>query len=56
MAGNVTDVLAQVITAAASGLAVGATINADLTAEDTARAVSTRKARSDGNDLAVAGQ
>jgi len=55
VAGNVTDVLAQVITAAAAGLAVGATINADLIADDTARAVSTHKARSDGNGLTVAG-
>ncbi len=56
VAGNVTDVLAQVITAAAAGLAVAATINADLIAEDTAQAVNTLKARSDGNGLTVAGQ
>jgi thioredoxin reductase len=45
VAGNVTDVLAQVVTAAAAGLAVGAAINADLVADDTARAVRSRRDR-----------
>jgi thioredoxin reductase/SAM-dependent methyltransferase len=39
VAGNVADLQAQVITAAAAGLAAGAAINADLVAEDTRRAV-----------------
>jgi len=46
VAGNVTDPLGQVITAAAAGLQAGAAINADLIAEDTARAVSAHRARS----------
>ena len=40
VAGNVTDLAAQVVSAAASGVTAGATINADLVAEDTERAVS----------------
>ncbi|MFI0795821.1 methyltransferase domain-containing protein [Micromonospora rubida] len=39
VAGNVADVRAQVITAAAAGLAAGAAINADLVAEETRDAV-----------------
>ncbi|MEV7807619.1 FAD-dependent oxidoreductase [Microbispora sp. NPDC088329] len=39
VAGNVTDVFAQLITAAAAGLAAGAAINRDLVAEDTEQAV-----------------
>jgi thioredoxin reductase len=39
VAGNVTDLQAQVITAAAQGLMAGAAVNADLIAEDTRRAV-----------------
>jgi thioredoxin reductase len=39
VAGNVTDVMAQVVAAAAGGVAVGAAVNADLIAEDTQRAV-----------------
>lgn len=39
VAGNVADPMAQVITAAAAGLKVGAVINADLVAEETAHAV-----------------
>jgi thioredoxin reductase len=39
VAGNVTDIQAQVITAAAQGLAAAAAINADLIAEETRRAV-----------------
>ncbi|MDQ6840709.1 MAG: NAD(P)/FAD-dependent oxidoreductase, partial [Actinomycetota bacterium] len=38
-AGNVTDIQSQVISSAASGLVVGAAINATLIAEDTERAV-----------------
>ena len=44
VAGNVSDLLSQVITAAAAGLKAGAAINADLIAEDTARAVATFRA------------
>lgn len=43
VAGNVTDVTAGVMQSAASGVTAAASINADLTAEDTARAVSSRK-------------
>lgn len=43
-AGNVTDPFAQVIAAAAAGLRAGAAINADLIAEDTARAVAALRA------------
>ncbi len=39
VAGNVTDLMAQVIGAAAAGLMVGAAVNADLIAEDIKRAV-----------------
>ena len=45
VAGNVSDPLGQVITAAAAGLKAGAAINADLIAKDTARAVATFRAR-----------
>jgi len=41
VAGNVADVRAQVITAAAAGLAAGSAINADLIAEETRDAVET---------------
>jgi thioredoxin reductase len=44
VAGNVTDLMAQVITAAAAGLQAGGAINADLLAEDVRRAV--QRARS----------
>ncbi|MFG3706533.1 NAD(P)/FAD-dependent oxidoreductase [Micromonospora sp. NPDC047670] len=44
VAGNVTDLRAQVITAAAAGLAAGAAINADLTDEETRAAVAARRA------------
>lgn len=43
--GNATDVLAQVVTTAAAGLATAAAINADLTAEDTAAAVDALRRR-----------
>ncbi len=42
VAGNVTDLSATVIGAAAQGVAAGAAINADLVAEDTRRAVNER--------------
>mgnify|MGYP001064266387 CR=1 FL=1 len=45
VAGNVADVQAQVVAAAAAGLLAGATINADLVAEDARRAVAARRAR-----------
>jgi hypothetical protein len=44
VAGNVADPMAQVIVAAAAGLKAGAAINADLVAEDTARAVAAHRA------------
>ena len=44
VAGNVTDVHAQVIAAAAQGLMAGAAVNADLIAEDTQRAVDAARA------------
>jgi hypothetical protein len=43
VAGNLADVQAQVITSAASGLAAGAAINADLITEETRRAVNARR-------------
>ncbi len=45
VAGNVADVQAQVITAAAAGLRAGAAINADLVAEDTRDAVQAYRRR-----------
>ena len=44
VAGNVTDLMAQVITAAAAGLQAGGAINADLVAEDVRLAVAARQA------------
>ena len=46
LAGNVADPRAQVVTSAAAGLATGAAVNADLVAEDTARAVTAHRAHS----------
>lgn len=43
VAGNVTDLTAQVVTAAAGGLTAAAAINADLVAEDTQRAVTSHR-------------
>ncbi|MDK3258027.1 FAD-dependent oxidoreductase [Blastococcus capsensis] len=43
VAGNAGDLSAQVIVAAAQGLRAGAMINADLTTEDTGRAVAERR-------------
>jgi thioredoxin reductase len=45
VAGNVTDIQAQVITAAAQGLMAGAAVNADLVEEDAERAVAASRAR-----------
>jgi thioredoxin reductase/SAM-dependent methyltransferase len=47
VAGNVTDPVAQVVTAAAGGLWAGAQLNADLVAEDTRLAVEVLRAQSD---------
>jgi thioredoxin reductase len=44
VAGNVTDIQAHVITAAAQGLMAGAAVNADLVDEDTQRAVDAARA------------
>ncbi len=44
-AGNVADVRAQVVTAAASGLTAGAAINADLVAQESRRALSVYRER-----------
>jgi thioredoxin reductase len=43
VAGNVTDLRAQVVSAAAAGLMAGAAVNADLMTEDTRRAVAARR-------------
>jgi thioredoxin reductase len=45
VAGNVADLRAQVVVAAAAGLTAGAAINADLVAEDTRHAVAARRDR-----------
>ncbi len=50
LVGNVTDLMAQVITSAADGLGAGAAIIADLTAEDTAVAVAGYRARPQATD------
>jgi thioredoxin reductase len=47
VAGNVTDLSAQVVTAAAAGLMAGAAINADLIAEEVQAAVETYRAEHD---------
>jgi thioredoxin reductase len=44
VAGNVTDLVAQVVNAAASGASAAAAINADLVAEETRQAVSAARA------------
>jgi hypothetical protein len=44
VAGNVTDLRAHVVGSAAAGLAAGTTVNADLIAEDTRRAVQAGRA------------
>jgi len=49
-AGNVADPMAQVIAAAAGGLAAGAAIHADLIAEETARAVAAHRAKHEKGD------
>jgi len=45
VAGNVTNLMAQVVVAAAGGLMAGAAVNADLAAEDTRDAVAARRER-----------
>jgi thioredoxin reductase (NADPH) len=45
VAGNLADPMAQVVTSAAAGLAVGAAINLDLVTEDASQAVSARRRR-----------
>jgi alkyl hydroperoxide reductase subunit AhpF len=45
VAGNVADLMAQVVGAAEAGVRAGAAINADLIAEDTERAVTAYRAR-----------
>ena len=47
VAGNVTDQMAQVVSAAAAGLHTAAQINADLITEDTATAVAAYQATND---------
>jgi len=44
-AGNITNPMGQVISAASAGMMAGAVINADLVAEETARAVAARRER-----------
>jgi thioredoxin reductase len=56
VAGNVTDLKAQVIVAAAGGASVGAAVNADLVAEDTRLAVSTYRDRRSIAPAQVAGR
>jgi thioredoxin reductase/SAM-dependent methyltransferase len=47
VAGNVTDPMAQVVAAAAQGLAAGAAVHADLVAADTRRALELQRATAD---------
>ncbi|NKU17600.1 thioredoxin reductase, partial [Rhodococcus hoagii] len=47
VAGNVTDVKAQVLAAAAGAATAAVAINNDLIAEDTARAVAERRAQNE---------
>jgi alkyl hydroperoxide reductase subunit AhpF len=56
VAGNVTDLAAQVVTAAAGGAVVAAAVNADLVAEDTQRAVVTYRDRTASAPEPVAGR
>jgi alkyl hydroperoxide reductase subunit AhpF len=56
VAGNVTDIQAQVITAAAQGLAAAAAVNADLIAEETRRAVDASRAHRLARDPAGSAQ
>ncbi|MGW4646848.1 FAD-dependent oxidoreductase [Kitasatospora sp. NPDC004289] len=48
LAGNVTGLMDQVVAAAAAGVRAGAAINADLTAEETSRAVAAYRAGREG--------
>jgi thioredoxin reductase len=54
VAGNVTDLAAPVVTAAAEGVSAAAAINADLVAEDTRRAVSANRDPSSASSRSVA--
>jgi len=56
VAGNITTPMGQVISAASAGMMAGAVINADLVAEETARAVAPHRAARAANDLETAGQ
>jgi thioredoxin reductase len=56
VAGNIADPFAQVIAAAAAGLKAGAAINADLIAEETARAVAAFRAQGRADDAPRSGQ
>ena len=55
VAGNVADLTAQVITAAAQGVAAAAAINADLIAEETERAVANHRDRLAAGTVAASG-
>ena len=55
VAGNAGDVMAQVVTSAAAGLAAAAAINADLIAEDTARALRAHRAHARAQQQLSAG-
>ncbi|MFW5418754.1 NAD(P)/FAD-dependent oxidoreductase [Nocardiopsis sp. CNT-189] len=50
VAGNATDLMAQVAPAAAAGLSAGAQINGDLVAEETRRAVAARRERASSGE------
>jgi hypothetical protein len=53
VAGNVTDLMAQVVTSAGAGLMAGAAINADLMAEELAEAVAAYRAGADHPNIAT---
>jgi hypothetical protein len=55
VAGNTTDVTAQVMTAAASGVTAARATNVDLVTEDTARAVRRRRESSPIPTVATTG-
>ena len=55
VAGNVTDLQAQVITSAAAGLMAGAAINLDLVAEDARHAATARPAVRSGGQPPLTG-
>jgi thioredoxin reductase len=56
VAGNVTDPRAQVLSSAAAGLEAGAAVNGDLIAEDTRRAVRTRRVFSPASERELCDQ